>query len=633
MTMMRTWDDLVEARSQAVLMHSDWKQRSHVSDLMLQHKWSTIWSDLTGRNDPPLVEDLYTEALEDKAYTAAGLHPQIIVAPNVTTRADRGERQAAKKRKVYVSYALNSRFSTNKVRFFMDWWKEGAAFAFPHSDQLWNPQAQERHPFFIRIDPRQVFPMAHDSRGKLTAALIARVRRVIDIENEWNISIKSLLTGTGRDYGPTDMVEELIWVDNEKWGWAVYDANYPKWTTTYRYMGHEHLMTDGSAYRAKVTGGWIIPPVPHKMSRCPLVEMKRATGDSYYRGALDVMIPQLRNAHNVMARLLKDIDLNIFAPKVHSGILNIEEWGPEAMLETDGSPNAGIDVIREPMDFGAMQVVQASMEAARNSGKYPQQRSGEPGASINSAKGSHAVMGGFNSEQAAAQADLAQMIEDTLSITAEFDEKWCGGSKEIMGFDEGEAYSDKYDPRTLFNSMPKHDSGIDGDYRVLVSYGGGPGLDAATYLVQLGTAMQLKGTTYMRKAGLVDNAETEQVEMLYDDIMEAFKALMAQQGIQGGNLDPMLKIADKLETHETTARQAVMDTIKETFAVPAGGAGGGPGGANPVDTIKQARSMASGGMPSSEGQPGPGIGPELAGVLPSGVRRALAEEAPGGTAA
>lgn len=636
MTMMRDWDDLIEARTEAVMMHSNWKQRSRVSDMMLAHKWSTIWSDLTGNTDPPLVEDLYTEALEDKSYTAAGLHPRIMVAPSLTTRQDTGEKVAAKKRKVFTTYALNSRFAINKVRWFMDWWKEGATYGLPFTDQLWNPNGAPRHPFFVRIDPRQVFPMAHDSRGRLTAALVARVRRVIDIENEWGVNITELLTAEGMEYGPTDMVEELMWFDTEQWGWAVYDRGYPNWTSDFRYMTADHLLSPADTSTAKTTGGWIMPPSKHKMAHCPLVEGKRATGDSHYRGGLDVVIPQLKTAHNIMARIMKDIDMNIFAPKVYRGIVNPEDWGPEADLFTDGSANAGIDVIREPINFEANQLVGAQLAAARAAGKYPQQRSGEPGASISSAKGTTAVQGGFNSEQAAAQSDLAQFIQDLLSQTAEFDEKWCGGTKNIMGFDQGQAYSEKYDPRTLFNTMKKHEAGEAGDYRVLVTYGGGLGLDQASYLIQLGTAMQLKGmsaTTYMRESGLVPDVETEKVEMLFDEIVAAFQAFMGQQALQSGNLDPLIKILDKLEVHDTTARQAIVAAVKDTFAVPAGGPGGGPGGANPVDTIRQARSMASGGMPGAEGQPGPGIGRELAGVLPPRVRRALAEVGPGGTAA
>lgn len=641
MTSMRNWDDMVDARAQAVIMHADWKQRSHVSDLLLQHKWSTLWSDLTGRTDPPLVEDLYTEALEDKSYTAAGLHPQIIVAPSLATRADRGETIAAKKRKVFSTYALNSRFPINRVRHYMDWFKEGASYAIPHSDQLWNRQSKERHPFFIRIPTKQVFPMAHDSRGRLTAGLVARVRRVIDIENEWHVSLEDLIRNSGNPvkdggYSPVDTIEEIMWFDEERWAWAIYDQGYADWTGNFRYMASNHLTVD--AGRAKATGAFILPPTAHKMGRCPMIEMKRATGDDNYRGALDVMIPQLKTAHNVMARILKDIDMNIFAPKVFRGIINPADWGPDAELLTDGTANAGVDIVREPINFEANQIVAGQLDAARGSGKYPQQRSGEPGASINSAKGSHAVMGGFNSEQAAAQSDLAQFLEDTLSVTAEFDEKWCGGSKNIMGFDQGQAYDERYDPRSLFNSMKAHEAGEPGDYRVLVTFGGGLGLDAASYLIQLGTAMQLKGMsrrTYMMKAGLIDDVVSEENEMLLESIADAYQAFMGQQALQSGNLDPLMKIIEKLDMQKGTARQAIIEATQETFAVPAG-PGGGPGsppGGGPIDTIQQARSMASGGMPSAEGQPGPGIRPELAGVLPSRVRRALSEQAPGGTAA
>ncbi len=634
-TMMRN-EDLAKIRDQALLIHRGWKQRSFTSDLIIQQKWSTVWPDSTISQEAPYVENIYIEALEDKAATAASLNPTIYVPPKLATAHDRGEREAQKKRKVFATYASESRLPVHKIVWFMDWWKDSAMYSMPWCDWF---DPSPRQPYFIRQDPRQVYPMSHDSRGNLTSALVSRIRRIGDLENELGKDAPALRAMKAarqqRQWNETETIEELWWFDRDEWAWALFDTGYDPHFGTYRYVAPGSYQGNGNFGESSVF--WLLEPQRHKLSRCPIVEGKRGRSDSEYWGALDVMLPQMRHAHELMAMIMKDVSGNIYGPTLIENVQNFEEYGPQAVMIGDGSGKARIEQIRAPINYEGHQVVQGQLDAARNAGKYPQQRGGDPGASIVSAKGTNALQGSFNSEQAAAQTDFENFLENTLSVTAEFDEKWCGGSKRITGFDQGQAFTERYDPRTMFNTMAGHEAGEKGDYRVLVSYGGGLGLDQAQYLVQIATAMELKGMSrreFMQKSGLVDDAIATENEMMLEAIVDSFKALMLQQATEAGNMDPLLRLAEKADKQSESMREAVLEVIRETFAAPPAGAGGGAGGESPIDVLKQARSLGAGGIPgNAEGQPSmPGVGPSLRGVLPASAQRALAQTAPGGTA-
>ena len=338
------------------------------------------------------------------------------------------------------------------------------------------------------------------------------------------------------------------------------------------------------------------------------------------------MIPQLRTAQNLMARVMDDVEFQVGAPVLMDGVDNPEDWGPHAILEGDNSGKTPkVEFVRQPINFEANQHIQAQIEAARRVGNYPQQRAGEAGASIVSAKGTQALMGSFNSEMAQAQRDAAEMLSDLLSVTAEFDSQWCDTRKKVLGFDEGEAFDLSYTPSTMFKGD---------DYRVVVTFGGGLGMDQSQYMTQLATARQMGGLakrTFMQKSGLVDNAIHEEGEIFLEQLIEAFQAFTLQQSEQG-NIQPLLKAFNKVDGEKMTAREAVLAAIKEVYAVPAGGSGmpgPAPGGADP---LQMQRSLESGGVPgNAEGQAqgAPGISPELRSAMPASVGRALAAAAPG----
>lgn len=610
---MRDADSLAAAHDWAFDRHRDWKQRSALTDAVAAGQWAKLWRTIAPGADDPLVENVYLQALEDKAAAAASIQPTVHVAASHGTRNDRAEKEAQTKRKVFTSYAQRSDKEKLAELWMVDWYQHGAMFAGPWTDF----GAEVRFPFFIRHDPRMVYPLSHDSQGKLTSVLIVKVRRLVDIEQEWGtdnpavIALKSKLSGKpGR--AKDDSFEEVWYYDTQNWGVALYDGAQADDKQNYRYRDPSSLTgtSGGQAF-------WLAPLETHGMGRCPIRERKRTTHDGEYRGALDASVPLMKTAHSIMDAVLQDVAQQVGAPIVLDNILNPEDFGPNALLEGDGNGPARAEALRMPVNFEANQHIQSLIEEARRMAKHPQQRSGEAGASIVSAKGSNALMGSFNAEMAQAQRDYAKLLEEILSVTAEFDVVYCDVRKQILGFDEGEAYAENYKPSSVFKEK---------DYRVRVTFGGGLGMEMQSYMVQLATMRNMDSMSrrrFMQMTNLVENPLHEEREMVLENIADGFLSHVMEQAASG-NMQPLLALAQNIDGDEMTAREAIMVSIQEAIAVPAGG-GGTPGPAPGIpDAILQNRSLESGGIPgNAEGLPvAPGIGPELQRMLPSAVARA-----------
>jgi hypothetical protein len=371
---------------------------------------------------------------------------------------------------------------------------------------------------------------------------------------------------------------------------------------------------------------WIDDPKMHGFDGCPVVEAKRLTHDGTYRGALEDIIPQLRTAQNFMARLLDDMQQNIYAPVVLDNIENAEEYGPAAILRGTGDGAAQILRDRPPVNFEAQRTVTDLVSAAHRQAAWPVQRSGDADASVVSAKGVVALAGTFNSELAWAQQDIESALQQSNRMLAAFDEKHCPGEKRIYGMEGNRSYTEKYDPVKLF----------DGDYRNKVSYGDSTGLDESNRLTKLAMLRNLEAIslrTFMTKTGATEDPLQEERDIAIEALTSMFYKLILPQQIEQGNLTALQDFVDKIDDDRETVRSAVLATIKDLQPTP--GPVPNQPGEGQGDTIQMMRSLASGGIPgNAAGQPTPPtIGGDLQAVLPPKQRRLVSETAPGGTAA
>ena len=613
-------------RENALTVFAPWKIEINVADMVATDKWEILWPDETVEASEPLVENTYLQALEDKTYAAGTVLPRLMTIAKRGTRQDQAERQAAKRKRVYSSYWDRSALHRQAKKFYRDGLHTGAAYGMPwcnwqHADGTQVPPA-ERFPYFMKVDPRQVFPLAHDEKDRLTAGIILRQRRVRDLKRSWpNNPVLNMLIAQGeaRFGREPEWFEELWVMDEHHWGVAIGDSALPpQWQgvpVAPNEVGHGVTQLE-----------WVHPPEEHRLMVCPLVEMRRVTVDDWPRGALIDIVPQLKTAQNFMARLLEDLEMNIYAPVVLDNIQNTHEYGMGAVLLGTGQGKANILRDRPPVNFEAQQTVASIIEQTRRQAFEPAQRSGSPEASIVSAKGVNALMGTFNSELASMQQDFETFVAELSTVTANFDEMWGVGRKAIWGFDaSGEPFDESYDPTVVF----------DGDYRVNVSYGERTGLDDNNFMIRLATMMNLGGMSrrsFIAKSGSAEDPLQEERDITIEQLTDLFMQGVLPQQIQSGDLASLKSFVDKIDDDKMTTRAAVLETIREmTEAVPEAEGQMGAGGR--ADIMKLIRSISQGGIPGqAEGQPQAPGGPGGQPVLPGPARRQLAQGAPGGTA-
>lgn len=595
-------------------------------DKVAGDEWKILWPDQTVESSTPLVENLYAEALEDKTITAASVPMMLRTTPTRGTRRDEGEKNAAKRRRVGLSYWHRSNDRRLRQKIYRDWLHTGVMALSPWATGFVNTSGQGRPPaerfaYFQHVNPRHLYPLSWDNRGMLASGLVMRRRRLLDMIADWGDL--PIFFQFARRFAESSVpihavwVEEIWYFDQTQWACAVgASTNVPA-----QWSGAMMGPASDPAHGGQIVS-WIAAPSNHNLGACPLKATARVTYNDSPRGALVDILPALRTAQNFMARILDDLNMAIYAPVVLDNIENPEEYGLGAVLVGTGQGDAKIMRDRPPVNFEAQQTVNAVLDSARRQAFEPAQRSGEAGASIVSAKGTISLMGTFNAELATMQGDGEELFSAATSATAALDETWCAGVKQINVSDStGELVDETYDPAQLFK----------GDWRFVATYGDRTGLDEQAHLTKLAIVRNMSGMSlrsFMQKSGMVDDVMDEETEITIEKMVTLFTDVLLPQEIQAGNKEAMLAFIDLIDTDKKSARQAMFDTIRKAKIAPAQGGGGEFGSGQRADIVRMMRSMASGGVPgNAEGLPSADM------ALPPPDRRALAETAPGGTAA
>lgn len=626
--------DIEQARNAAVQEHSIWKRQLVINDNINAGRWTVQWPDDTLETGDPHVENVYEGSLVDKVGVASQRLPSLYTQPTRGTRNDRAERSAEKRRRAMRSIWDRSAIQRRAQSYFYDWFHTGVIVWAPWLNWI-HPtgrltSADERFPFMQRIDPRFYYPLGHNYQGEVTQVLIARQRRLSDLYHEYGRGHPALAQMMGRGVDPAKVkperkfVEELWWFDGTTWGVAVGNSHLP--ATQQPNM----LMSSAEARSRSVVFEWLVDPAEHGMSGCPVVERKRITPDGAYRGALEQIIPQLRVANDTMAKILDDLDMSVYAPTVLDNVANPNEWGPGAVMVGTGEGTVQVVRDRPPVNFEAGQVVNSAIQTAHRQGRWPVQRSGDPDASIVSAKGVIALAGSFNSELATAQRDFADGLERATTLCAEMDEVHADGAKLIEGAEGKRAWAETYTPSQLYN----------GDHRCIVTYGETVGLDEQNLRVKLATELNL-GTiskrTFMVKSGTVDDPLQEERDVAIERLTDLYITQVLPQRVEAGDVVAIKDFVDRIDRDDNTVRSAVLEAIRELQPMategPPGTPGPEPGPGNPAnDPLLALRSLQSGGIPGqAPGLPQPAVGDALRRALPANISRLEGSVAPGGT--
>ncbi len=539
--------ELREIRRVALDLNRNSKWRMTRSDRVLRGEWHKVWPDLSITQSEPAVENVYLEAAEDKAATAASILPIFDVPPRRGTRLDRAERSGELASRVFTTLAQNSRLDAHHVGFFLDWFVYGMPCAMAWKD--WDDPLGM--PYLERLAPRHVFPVSWNSRGQLAEGLLIRKQRFVDIVREFGAANPALQQIRHESKGRIEPMYEVIW-------WA----NETEWSIS---LAHESSIQSGDAEyvrpsevgQTNVAVAWLKAPSAHKMNGCPILVSKAVSADGEIRGKLDPMLPPLKIAHGLQIELMLNLRRSMHAPPVVQNIENWQKFGADVVMRgTRGPDKAVIDYPRPPIDFAAFTHIDEQLQAARAAGHFPQQRGGEPGASIASGEAVTLLQGGYNSQQAWAQTDMARFYTDCFGRLASLDEQWTVGDRMIDGFDAGAAYTDIYTPSKFWN----------GDYRVLVSYPA-LGVSQHTNLLNLGAANRLEWLPKrmaMQRSGMVPNAIAAEREMSLDKAVRLFEDGVLPAMVAQGQTAQLLEYVEMLDGDKETTRTAMQKILKGT---------------------------------------------------------------------
>jgi len=414
--------------------------------------------------------------------------------------------------------------------------------------------------------------------------MVIRRRRWADLVREYGAGSPGLMDISGRGQIET-WYEEIWWADGDEWAIAV---------------GHESGVSSGDFnYRNPTETGynnmavaWLRAPSKHKMNGCPIIAKKAFSSDREIHGKLDAMLPPLKMAHGLNLELWTNLKRNIHAPPLMQNVENPEDYGPDTIMQgVRGPDEAVIAYPRPPTDFAGFAEVKEQLESARGAGHFPQQRGGDPGASIASGQAVTALQGGYNSQQSWAQNDVAAFLTCAFGRLASLDEQWTVGEVEIDGFDAGEAYSDKYTPSKFWK----------GDYRVHVSFHA-LGVDSHTNLLNMGAAHRLgwlPKRDAMLRSGLVANPLAAERDMSLDQGVQTFEQMIVPALVQSGQIEPWLEYMQLIDGDKETPRSAMVKVLKEQNEQAAQQ----PQQAPPPEVTPDMMSLVSGG-----GGPPPGGG-------------------------
>ena len=583
--MRMTLGGLRDRHSFAVQSNWNSKQRMTRSDRILRNEWRKVWPDLSVTESEPTVENVYLEAAEDKAASAASILPNIDVPPRRASRKDRADQNAQLSRRVFVSLAQNSSLDSQQFGFYLDWFVYGLPAACVWKD--WDEPAAS--PYLVRLQPRHVYPIAWSPTGELREGLIIRRRRLVDLIDEYgptNPAFIHILKSKGR---LDEMYQEVWWADETEWGMAIGSAPQGIW-------GDMDYVRPDDASITGASWAWLRQPAAHRLNGCPILAYKVTSADGEIRGKLDPMLPPLKIAHALNIEVMLNVRRSLHAPPLVQNVENWDEYGPDAVLRgVRGPDDAQIAYPRPPAAFEAFAHVRDQLDAARNSVHFPQQRGGNPGASIASGEAVTLLQGGYNSQQAHAQLDMARFYTTCFARLGCADEQWTIGSRDIDGFDSGEAFTDTYTPSAFWK----------GDYRVLVTFGA-LGVDAHTNLLNAGAAFRwgwLSSRTAMEKSGMVPNALTEERRVSMGRATKLWEEMILPTMVEKGDTETFRQYYEMIDSNKETPTAAMLGLLDQTVKKAAAQ----PQNAPPPQVTPELLSLLSGAGGMPQGMPPQGM--------------------------
>ena len=555
-------ETLRDRRDWLVSLHSDHKSRVATVTNVVNGNWQTEWPDLSQTPEAPTVANQVELGVAHWSSIGGAILPSIKVPINKS--ADRRkEKSAVRKRQRRVKELWEA---SNASELASLWWGDyaGAGSAILAAwANFEETDLEKRNPYMLRFDPRHTYPLKDDN-GNITELLVARQITKGELSAKY-----PKWAGTFKR-SPDGHIEEWYWYTND-------DVKY--------------MIVDTSKDGRKANRNIVLVDEEWELGFVPAWEVTRPTFDGQRRGIFDQSLHILRTMQRLMLMTIMSTEENAFPAIASFDVINPEDFGPGADIRYR-SNEGKIDRLGPSSHFDVKDTIARLGEDNAKQSIYPQQLSGDPGASIVSSRGIKASMGALDARLAVAHKQFEVGLGKVSGYLLAFDEMYCNTEKTIVG-----DFRDVSDAEDYF---PEKD--VAGAWVVNCTYGLAAGSDPSNVGVQLSMHLGNRAISlelYRQQLPFLEDPDAEAVKIMREDMQNSLiqgVLAMAQQG------DPTVAAkALALLSDDTTSMDAVIQQLVESVLAPPEPQGG-PLGDPALDAIQGAESLARGGIPGQAAQ-------------------------------
>jgi hypothetical protein len=553
-------------------MHQDHKLRLKTVTNVATGEWTTEWPDLSTTPEAPTIANQVEIGINHWSAIGGAILPSVKVPLNKT--ADRRtEKTAVRKRERRVREIWES---SNMSELSSLWWGDysgggsaimGAWMNFEEED------LEKRNPYAMRFDPRHTYPLK-DNNGNITELLVARrisKAEVAAMFPQW-----------------ADIFKRSDDEDIEEWFW------YKKDRVMYQ-------IVDISAKGRKANRNLTLVDMEWDLGFVPAWEVMLPTFDGQRRGIFDQSIHILRTMQRLMLMTILSTEEHAFPAIASFDVVNPEAFGPGADIRYR-SAEGRIERLGPSSHFDVKDLVVRLGEEASKQSHLPQQLTGDPGASIVSARGIMASMGALDARLAVAHKQFEVGMGKLSGFLLAMDEQFANVEKTIVGDLRDTSDAEDYFPE-------KH---VAGAWIVNCTYGIGAGSDPSNIEMRLNMNMSnglLSKETARNQLPFLQDPDGEPLKQFREMMQESVAAgilAMAQEG----DLTLAAKALDLMDDADSEDFGAVLKELLDALLAPPPEQPGAPEDTS-ADAALGAESLARGGIPGQAADAPPAGGPGL----------------------
>lgn len=558
-----------------VKKHEDHKARVNTVTNVVTGDWYVEWPDLSQTPEAPTVANQVELGVNHWTSVGGAMLPSVRV-PVDKTADRRSEKPAARKRERRIKQLWeSSNLSELAALLWGDYAGTGSAVCGAWAN-FEEPDPAKRNPYLMRFDPRHTY-LIKDNLGNISELHVARKISAMELKAmypEYKDTFRS---------SDDEMVEEWFWYTKDR---------------------VQYMLVDVSKGGAKANRNVILVDEEWDLGFVPAWEAVRPSFDGQRRGVFDQSIHILRTMQRLMLMTIMSTEEHAFPAIATYDAVNPEDFGPGGIVQLRSSEGR-VERLGPSAHFDVKDLIARLGEESGKQSVYPQQLSGDPGASIVSARGINASMGALDARLALAHKQFEVLFSKTGGFLLAMDEVFCDGDKTIVGDTRDTSKAEEYRPS----------KDVAGAWTAIATYGIGAGSDPANVEVRLSMHLAnglLSRTTSREQLPFLEDPDAEGVLILREQFQDSLvQGILAQA--QAG--DPTLAaIGLKAMRADDVDLDKIVEELVEALVNPEPPPQEQGGGA--LGALQGAESLARGGIPGQAEQAPPGIGlPPLGNIL------------------